>query len=70
MREACHDFQSVVETYYRDDPDEPVQADFHSGLASLRRTIGSCVARLCSLYDINVSGEFNEIVDDNATTEA
>ncbi len=65
MRQACHDFQSVVEAYYRD-PDESLQADFHSGLAGFRDTIALCVIQLCSLYDIDVTSNEVRIVADSA----
>ncbi len=56
MRQSCHEFQSLVEAYFNDEPDEPLQCDFHIGIRELRDTIGLCVSQLSSMYGIPVEG--------------
>lgn len=64
MRKACHDFQSLVESYFSIGTDEPLQADFHIGIRELRRTIGLCVSQLSSIYHFDIEGDLALILPD------
>ncbi len=69
MRQSCHEFQALVEAYFND-PDEPLQSDFHIGIRELRHTIGLCVSQLSSIYGISVEGDLASILPERKNKDA